>query len=203
MKELRTRRRWLFATVWALITIALFTISGFLFHFPGALPPNNGNSFFAAGFAGAVVNGLPAGILVGLSQMFVLRVAGVRSWRWVAGTAVALWLTHTVGDVFPDPLGIPLMVLLGGLLLGALQWWALRWPGRDGLLWMATTAACWSLGLWLGFLMGAGSHWRTEHILAGLMTGLLLGVGTGVLWLRILAQASGTDHGLSARPAQN
>lgn len=155
-----------------------------------AFPPNNGESFNLDGISGALVNGLPTGILVGISQMLVLRMSGLRSWRWTAGTAVALWLIHTIGDVFPDSMALPAMVLLGGLLLAGLQWWALRWSPRRGLPWLVATGVSWSLGMWLGLQLAGGSGWRTEHVLAGLVTGLLLGLATAALWLWMLTRPS-------------
>ncbi|WP_455834101.1 hypothetical protein [Pseudarthrobacter siccitolerans] len=183
MRALTTRKLRLFAVVWMLITTAVFALSGLLFHFPGAFPPNNGEAFNSDGVSGALVNGLPNGILVGISQMLVLPMVGIRSWRWAAGTAVALWLIHTIGDVLPDSIAVPAMVLLGGLLLAGLQWWAIGWPPKRGLPWLLATAVSWSLGIWLGLQLAGGSDWRTAHVLAGLVTGLLYGLATGALWL--------------------
>lgn len=194
MRVLTTRSRWLFAAAWALATTVTFTASGFLFHFPGALPPNNGDSFNASGFLGALINGMLTGALVGLGQMFLLRTAGLSSWRWAAGTAVALWLIHTVGDVLTDPLATPLMVLLGGFLLGGLQWWALQWPPRQGLPWLIGNTVAWSLGMWLSRLSGDRLDWRAEHVLVGVVTGLLLGLATALLWLRMLPQGRERDR---------
>jgi hypothetical protein len=190
MKALTTRKARLLAVVWVLVTTCVFALSGFMFHFPGAFPPNNGEAFNSDGISGALVNGLLTGILVGISQMLVLRMAGIRSWRWAAGTAVALWLTHSIGDVFPDSMAVPVMVLLGGLLLAGLQSWALRWSPRHGLPWLVVTAVSWSLGVGLGLQLAGGSDWRTAHVLAGLVAGLLYGLTTGALWLWMLTRSN-------------
>jgi hypothetical protein len=192
MKALTTRKPRLFAIVWVLVTTGVFALSGFMFHFPGAFPPNNGEAFSSIdGVSGALVNGLPTGILVGISQMLVLRVAGIRSWRWAAGTAVALWLIHTIGDVLPDSIAVPGMVLMGGLLLAGLQWWALQWSPKRGLPWLVAAAFSWALGIWLGLQLAGDSGWRTEHVFAGLLTGLLYGLATAALWLRMFARSNG------------
>ena len=194
MSAVPIRRASLFAAIWAFGTTAAFTVSGFAFHFPGAFPPNNGDSFNANGFLGALINGILTGTVIGLSQMFLLRMVGIRSWRWAAGTVVGLWLVHTIGDVFPDGTALTLMALVGGFLLGALQWWALEWPAGRGLLWLAATAFPWSLGLWLSSLL-AGTDWRMEHILAGLISGALTGTTTAVAWLWILNTSRSKETG--------
>lgn len=190
METVTARRTWLFAAAWVLGTTLALLISGFLFHFPGALPPNNGEAFNAEGATGAVINGLATGIIVGVGQKFLMQVIGVISWRWAVNTAVALWLIHTVCDVFPDSLAQPLMTFLGGLLIGGVQWWALRMPARYGTYWLMATAFSWTAGMWLSGLVSAGSDWRTEHLMSGLWVGLLLGVATASVWFWMLSDRS-------------
>lgn len=114
-------RTLLFIIAWVIVTTAAYVLSGLIFHFPGAFPPNNGEVFNTSGYVGALTNGLATGILVGLGQTLLLRMIGRATWRWAAGTTAALWLIHTIGDVFPDGAALPLMTALGGFILGGAQ----------------------------------------------------------------------------------
>lgn len=183
-----------FSCLWIAATTVAYILSGLVFHFPAALPPSNGEVFNPAGVLGALVNGVATGALVGFSQMLLLRIIGRGTWRWAAGTGVMLWLIHTIGDVFPDSAALPLVTVLGGVLLGGAQWWAQGWPLRHGLIWLAGTAVPWAVGIHLGLQLTVGADWRTEHIIVGLLTGILLGAVTGLIWLwRLSNQSSLTE----------
>ncbi len=197
MEGVSARKAWLYAASWFLITIVAYGISGFIFHFPGSFPPNNGEAFNWAGIAGAVVNGLGTGILVGISQRYLMRKIIPNSWRWAAVSILALWLIHAVGDTFPDSVALPVMFNLGGLVIGGLQWWAVRWPARYGLTWLAASALSWSAGLWLSRVLVSGADWRTEHVVTGLLGGLVTGVVTAGAWLWILS-----DHASLSKQTQ-
>jgi hypothetical protein len=186
METVTVRKARRFALVWSLVTTAAYGVSGLLFHFPGAFPPNNGETFNAGGITGAIINGLGTGLLVGISQRYLMRRTSPGSWRWAACTVVALWVIHVVGDTFPDSLALPLMFVLGGLVLGCLQWWAVRWPPGYGLTWLAASAISWSSGLWLSRIFTTGTDWRTEHVVTGLLAGVFIGVMTAVAWLWML-----------------
>ncbi|UZX01339.1 hypothetical protein F8G81_00925 [Arthrobacter sp. CDRTa11] len=172
----------LFTVLWFAVTAAGFTVSGVIFHFPGSFPPNNGEAFNPAGINGALVNGLATGIVVGVGQMLLLRLTDRSSWRWAVGTAAALLLIHIIGDVFPDSFSVLLMAVFGGLLLAGGQWWALRLPLRDGLLWVGGSAVAWAVALLLGLQLTAGADWRIEHTVVGVLTGLLVGAVTASIW---------------------
>jgi len=101
------QRAIVFSASWVAVTVAVYVISGVIFHFPGGLPPNNGEVFDPSGLAGALVNGLATGVLVGVSQVLLLRIVGLATWRWAAGTALALLVIHAIGDVFPRQCGPP------------------------------------------------------------------------------------------------
>lgn len=188
--------------LWAVVTLAVFTAAGSVFHFPSSLPPNNGEQFYPAGINGAIVNGLGTGILIGAVQLLVLRRAVHVSWRWIAASAAAFLLIHAVGDVFPDSLVMPVEMLPGGLLLGGLQWWALRFQLRQGLWWTACTTVSWAVGLLLGMTVTAGmADWRMEHILVGLFAGATVGMGCGLFWLRHLSGKPFTGRRAETAPA--
>jgi hypothetical protein len=192
-----------FSTCWMAVTTALYILSGLIFHFPGSLPPNNGDAFNPSGVVGALVNGGATGVLIGVAQMLLLRMIGRATWRWAAGTAIALLLIHIIGDVLPDGVALPLMTLAGGVILGGAQWWALRWPRRQGLLWLVGTAAPWSVGIQLGNQLAAGADWRTEHLIIGVWTGVLLGAATGVMWLWRLSSGTPSADGPFGPPVSD
>ncbi|WP_457964765.1 hypothetical protein M1E17_00805 [Arthrobacter sp. D1-29] len=114
--------------------------------------------------------------------MLLLRLIARSTWRWAVGTAVALLLIHIIGDVFPDTFSVPLMAVFGGFLLAGSQWWALRMPLRDGLLWVAGSAVAWAVAVLLGVQLTAGAGWRIEHTVVGVLTGLLVGAATASIW---------------------
>lgn len=177
------RPGWAFTAAWFLVTAFGVVLCGFLFHFPGALAPNNGEAF-NLNPVGALVNGLATGVLVGGLQAWLLRRVGLRAWRWLLGSAVALFLVHAFGDMLPDSLSLPLMVLLGGWLLGLAQWWATSWPVRVGLVWTAVTGIIWAVTLWAGYQAGQiQDDWRAEHLIVSATVGGGVGAATAAMWL--------------------
>src|SRR4029453_6410055 len=177
-----TRSPWVFPLLWLLTTALSVAVSGVLFHFPGALPPNNGDSF-NPNPAGALVNGVATGLLVGGLQALLLRRSGLRAWRWILGTTVALLVAHTFGDMLPDAVGWPLMAGLGGLLLGLGQWWAARWPAKAGVIWTAVSGVGWASSMWLSYqAVNAPEDWRTEHLIVAAAVGFTVGACTAAMW---------------------
>jgi hypothetical protein len=176
---------------------------------------------FGSGIAiGAATGGLFCGSLLGGVQMIVLRRRGIAR-RWLAATAGSMSLAAVLaatpllvelGGVFlrsstgmpaPPPAWsfgpwrlLPAGGLLGGLLVGAAQAWAIRatirlaaaWmlltgigvalgsalegPGPVGALVYMTTGAAPRWGLWL--LLGAPSGWALQGIVTGLLLPQLL-----------------------------
>ncbi len=195
-------RGW-FPTLWFLATAAGVVLCGFLFHFPGALPPSNGETF-NLNPVGALVNGLATGAVVGGLQAWLLRRSGLGAWRWQAGSAAALFLSHAFGDMLPDSVALPLMVVLGGLLLGLAQWWAAAWPVRVGLVWTAVTGISWAAALWAGYQAGyTQGDWRAEHLIVAAAVGTGVGACTAATWLwppvfgtarRAIPKVTGRDH---------
>lgn len=185
-------KRWVFLFSWAIGTTVTYALAGFVFHFPSAFPPSNGDRINWEGAIGALINGLLTGLLVAGVQYFLLRMVRLQSWRWIVASMVALWLTHTLGDVLSDDSGLTFVAIFGGLILGALQWWALRWPLSQGIIWLASTEFAWILGIWLGYAVGSGiSDWRTEHVVVGIAAGLALSLANTASWLWILARRRG------------
>jgi hypothetical protein len=183
MKAQTRRPGWAFTTVWFLVTAVGVVLCGFLFHFPGAFPPNNREAF-NLNPVGALTAGLGTGVLVGGLQAWLLRRVGLRAGRWLLGSTVALFLVHALGDMLPDSLALPLMVLLGGWLLGLGQWWAASWPVRVGLAWTAINGIIWAVTLWVGYEAGhAMDDWRAEHLIVAAAVGAGIGAATAAMWL--------------------
>jgi hypothetical protein len=183
MKAQTRRPGWAFTTVWFLVTAVGVVLCGFLFHFPGAFPPNNGEAF-NLNPVGALIAGLGTGVLVGGLQAWLLRRFGLRAWRWLLGSTVALFFVHALGDMLPDSLALPLMVLLGGWLLGLGQWWATSWPVRVGLVWTAVNGIIWAVTFWVGYQAGhAQNDWRAEHLIVAAAVGVGIGAATAGMWL--------------------
>ena len=129
--------------------------------------------------------GSATGMVVGGVQgLLLLRRSQVRVRRWLAASVVALLLVHALGDMLPDSVALPLMLALGGLMLGGAQWWGSRWPARVGLVWTAVSTLSWAISFWLAYRIGhTTGDWRTEHLLVGAAVGIGLGIATATLWL--------------------
>ncbi|BCW51116.1 hypothetical protein StoSoilB13_34580 (plasmid) [Arthrobacter sp. StoSoilB13] len=181
-ERLGTRSPWVFPLLWLLTTALSVVLSGVLFHFPGALPPNNGDSF-NFNPAGALVNGIATGLLVGGLQAVLLRRSGLRAWRWILGATVSLLAAHSFGDMLPDAVGWPLMAGLGGLVLGLGQWWAARWSAKVGIIWTAVTGVAWAVSMRLSYQAGnAPEDWLTEHLVVAAVVGISMGACTAAMW---------------------
>lgn len=178
------RRGWILPTAWFVVTAFGVVLSGFLFHFPGAFPPNNGEAL-NLNPVGALVNGLGTGVLVGSLQAWLLLRSGLSAWRWLLGSAVALFVVHALGDMLPDSVALPLMMVLGGWLLGLAQWWATGWPVRVGLVWTAVTGIVWAATFWAGVQLGyIQEDWRAAHVIVAAVVGTGVGASTAgmLLW---------------------
>jgi hypothetical protein len=161
-------------------------------------------------FAGAVAAGAVEGFALGGLQWLALRrkVAALPARRWIGATAalaVAGWAagmlpsTLAGGDATGPTPAVWLLALLtvaGGLgagaAIGGVQAWALRRyaTGRRG--WVAVNAAGWALAFCWIFLLAAlptgGWPWWTVAAIglaAGCLSGLSVGVVTGVWLLRL------------------
>ena len=63
------------------------------------------------------------------------------------------------------------------------------------VIWLAGTAVPWAVGIQLGLQLTVGADRRTEHIVVGFLTGILLGAVTGLIWLwRLSSQSSSMER---------
>jgi hypothetical protein len=126
--------------------------------------------------------GIVGGAIVGALQWVVLRpwVPGVR-W-WIPLTALAFGLIHAFNDSFQyPPFDIPAVLLADGVVLGALQWFALRRALPRSWVWLPAVAIGWLAGMLfsIALLPQLGGDPLAELLLgwgsAGLVTGLITG----------------------------
>lgn len=142
---------------------------------------------------------LVAGLLIGLFQWLALRPYLVRSEDWVlldgagwaVGFALGLFVIEAVGQ---SPLGALLAYLLFGLIIGTLQWPALRREIPNVVAWVIASMIGWALGAYLSQLAlsaiapnGEVSQVLSTAVVAGL-TGLVAGAITGVALVWIVRQ---------------
>jgi hypothetical protein len=141
------------------------------------------------------VFGVVGGAIVGALQRVVLRswATGVR-W-WIPLTALGFGLVHAFNDAFHyPPFDIPVVLLADGVVLGALQWFALRRALPRAWVWLPAVAIGWLAG---GLVSIALLSQRTGDPLAELFVGwgsagLVMGLVTGVLLLLQLGRGNAT-----------
>ncbi len=166
-----------------------------------------------------VLVGLAEGFVLARLPLPVARalLPAIDGWAFVRNTmivAAGAWalgmlpstLLETRSEAVPPPTEEPatwvlvLAVLLGGAvggaIIGAGQWLAMRRVGVSSARWIGATAAAWSLGLgldWLGASLPDEGAPLALVVLSGLgfgaLAGMVVGVITGVTLLRIANDA--------------
>lgn len=190
----RPKANWLTAALWLIASILGYGLVGVMFHFPSGFPPNT-DVFNSGAFFGGAMQGFLSGLAVGFLQWLVLRRHIAHASRWMLWTAVGLGAVHAFGDALPDRVAIPIIGLAGGLVLGAAQWFVLRYVFDKAWNWIVATGVSWTVGINLGLalieVMGLRDRaWTpgvgaTEHGVVGLVAGIVVGLATGVLLSRM------------------
>jgi hypothetical protein len=167
---------------WTIATAGGFALGGAALHSPGASAV--GASYLewdvsAAAF-GAILGSI-VGFITALLQMLAL---GVRSWRLIVASVVAVAVAHALADGAPAAWGVGVVAAISGLCAALALAWALRtrtwrWIIASAFAWWAGwllgVAIAASLGLSGGSTQGA---WATEHaVIAGIL-GLAWGSAT-------------------------
>ncbi len=148
----------------------------------------------SAALFGFVFGGV-GGAIVGALQRVVLRswAPGVR-W-WIPLTALAFGLVHAFNDAFRyPPFDIPVVLLADGVVLGALQWSALRRALPRSWVWLPAVAIGWLAGglVAIALLSQAISDPLAELFVGWGSAGLVLGLITGAVLLLQLGPEKAT-----------
>jgi hypothetical protein len=177
---------------WTLATAGGFALGGAALHSPGA--PAVGASYLewdvSASAFGAILGGI-VGVITALLQMLAL---GVRSWRLVGASVVAVGVAHALADGAPAAWGVGVAAAMSGLCAAAALAWALR---TRAWRWIIASAFTWWAGWLLGVAVAVGlglsggttpAAWATEHaVIAGIL-GLAWGSSTSPDAHRVLGE---------------
>jgi hypothetical protein len=155
--------------------------------------------FVALSLSWAMVGSVGVGILFGavsavalaIAQWLVLRWAvGVSAW-WVLATTGGVAFMHGLGDPLGDSGVVPLIsvtfglvAVIGGAVIGTLQFLLLRTRLLSAERWIAVSAASWALGVMAGSTLVTltdmdRSANRDAHAIAGAVAGVIVGAITG------------------------
>ncbi|MDQ2913126.1 MAG: hypothetical protein M3T56_07700, partial [Chloroflexota bacterium] len=164
---------------WTLATAGGFALGGFAFHSPGASAVG---AFYldwdvsAAAF-GAILGSI-VGLITALLQMLAL---GVRNWRLVAASVVAVAVAHALADGAPAGWGVGGVAAISGVSAAVVLAWALR---TRAWRWIIASAFAWWAGWLLGVAIAVGlglsggttpDKWVTEHVVIAGILGLAWG----------------------------
>lgn len=177
---------------------------GYLFagsgtHFPGSFPVGSRvvtNFDVEAALFGLLI-GTVGGLVIGTLQWLVLRSWLGIAWPWIVATAVAVGVTHALGDGLPSSWEWPPVAVVGGGVMAGAQSVAPR-DRADRTLLVLASAAVFALAVIVGVAVGdpRSADWRTAHIVAGAVAGAVVGVagGAAFLWTSRAAQPIARAH---------
>lgn len=113
------RRSIAHVVLWSLATILGYVFAGLATHFPGSFPVGSGvvTTFNSGAALFGLVIGTVGGLAIGTLQWLVLRSWLGITWPWLAATAVAVGLTHALGDGLPSSFEWSPLAVAGGLVM--------------------------------------------------------------------------------------
>jgi hypothetical protein len=177
---------------------------GYLFaavgtHFPGSFPVGTGvvSTFDAAAALFGVFIGSVGGLVIGTLQWLVLRSWLGITWPWLVATAVAVGVTHALGDGLPWSWEWPPLAVLGGAVMAGALWVALRGRSDRAVLALAS-GIVFALAVIAGVAVAdpRSADWQTAHIVAGGVAGAVVAValGAALLWTSGAPQRMAPTH---------
>lgn len=181
---------WSSLGLWVGLTLVGFLMAGFFIHTQAEGPTtafNPSDLNLGAAVVGFLFGGV-SGLIIATLQWLVLKAWVPNARLWIPLNAVGFGLEHAFNDALPyRSLDLPLVLVIGGIIIGLAQYIALRHTLSRAFLWVPVAAFAWFLGLQLGFA------WLVvfdKNPLAGLVTvfgtaGLTIGAITGIA-LRLL-----------------
>jgi hypothetical protein len=123
-----------------------------------------------------------SGALIASLQWIVLRSWAPRARGWIPCTAIGFGLAHALNDAVPyRPLDLLVILLIGGVLIGAMQAVALRRVIARPWVWVPVVALAWSLGWTVAaaVIVHIDHNPLAELFLANGAAGLVIGAVTG------------------------
>jgi hypothetical protein len=194
------RRALVHFLLWFFSTMLGYLFAGVGTHFPGSFPVGSGvvTTFDAAAALFGVVIGSVGGLVIGTLQWLVLRSWLGITWRWLAATAVAVGMTHALGDGMPSSWEWPPLALAGGAVMSIAEWVALR-DRTDRAALALASGIVFSIAVIVGVAVAdpRSADWQTAHIVAGAVSGAVVGIAYGavLLW----AASRGGQRGVSSQ----
>ena len=137
--------------------------------------------FFNAITSQLLLGAVVAGIIIGWTQMLVLKLQRARGdWTWIFNTTLAF---GTWGAAIPYLGGFTVWSGLGlGVLVGVLQYLALRYRVEDASRWILINIVAWAIGLGLyGIVLSVAGTWLIGFVVAGLIGGTI--TSAALVWL--------------------
>jgi len=176
-----------------------YVFAGLGTHFPGSFPVGSGvvTTFDTNAALYGVFIGSVGGLVIGTLQWVVLRSwRGITS-RWLAATAIAVGVTHALGDGLPSSFDWPTLAVAGGVVMAIAHWLALS--GRTDRSSLALASGIvFALALIAGVTVAdpRSADWQTAHVVAGAISGAVVAVGYGAvfLWTSREAQQRASAH---------
>jgi hypothetical protein len=177
---------------WTLATAIGFVLGGVALHSPGASAIG---AFYLDWDVSAAVFGAILGSVVGIVTALLQMIAlGVRSWRLVVASVIAVAVGHALADGAPAVWGVGVVAAISGLCAALAVAWALR---TRAWRWIVASAFAW----WAGWMLGAATAaalgitggttpaaWATEHAVIAGVLGLAWGSATSPDARRLLEQ---------------
>ena len=185
--------------LWSLATMLGYVFAGLGTHFPGSFPVGSGvvTTFDSGAAVFGLVIGTVGGLVIGTLQWLALRSWLRITWRWLAATALAVGLTHALGDGLPSSFEWPTLAVAGGVVIAIAHWVALSGRADRASLALAS-GIVFAIALIAGVTVAdpRSVDWQTAHIVAGAVSGAVVAVvyGAVLLWTSREAQQRASAH---------